>query len=442
MAEENTLSFARKYRPKNLNEYIGNTELKETLKLYLKSKRPNTVLLTGTTGCGKTTIARLITKEYFCKNWSEETGACNTCEMCQYMNTYIETGDTDQLPDVNEVDIGTQGNASSLKELIETMQIPPAIADWKVYIFDEFHLASNQAQSALLKVIEEPPDNVLIIFCTTDPQLMLPTIKNRCQLKLSVQKPKMIELIEHLRRICKLEGKEYDIEGLRAIITRSDFIVRDSLNNLERVIETRGNARIQNVSQEFKTISENLIFKFYEYYKKIDIVAYISLLYRIRKEYDFNQFLRTLENFTLRGIYIVNGVQDIEGLSQEEWDDYSKLFSKFSQEELSIILNELNSLNLSNDVESNLIAFIYKRYENSIKIKKINTNNNGNIPKVEENNIKTDMIGFEERVRKQNLDLKEKSKLKKGEEALLEEAKLVTMESLMSEGFFPGERID
>lgn len=355
--EESKLGFARRYRPTTMENYVGNERNKETLKRYLKGKKPQSILLTGNTGCGKTTIARLLVKEYLCENRSEETGACGVCDMCQAVDDYILTGSTEMLPDIYEIDITDKSGKSDIDSILETVEYPSMSGGWKVYLLDEVHMASKQAQSRILKILEEPPEYVLFIFCTTDPDKMLDTLKNRCQLKLKVVKPGMADIVKLLKRVCLEEGRDYDLDGLRTIASRSDFVIRDSLNNLERVLETRGDAKSESVNEEFNEISNEILFNFYDAYKNKDFLGYMSLLYKIKVEYDFKQFLTSLNNFTMRGIYIMNGV-DIEGVSENEIKSYLKLFKTFSTEDLSYILSSLRRMDIG-DVEANLIGFIY-----------------------------------------------------------------------------------
>lgn len=357
MEEGKGLGFARRFRPTTMENYVGNERNKETLKRYLKGKKPQSILLTGNTGCGKTTIARLLVKEYLCENRDPEKGACGECYMCQAVDDYILTGSTEMLPDIYEIDITDKSGKSDIDSILETVEYPSMSGGWKVYLLDEVHMASKQAQSRILKILEEPPENVLFIFCTTDPDKMLDTLKNRCQLKLQVVKPVMNDIVKLLKRVCLEEGRDYDIEGLRTIASRSDFVIRDSLNNLERVIETRGDATSANVNEEFNEISNEILFNFYTFFKNKDFLGYMSLLYKIKVEYDFKQFLTSLNSFTIRGIYIMNGI-DIEGVSENEITSYMNLFKSFSTEDLSYILSSLRRMDVG-DVEANLIAFIF-----------------------------------------------------------------------------------
>ena len=351
------ISFARRYRPTSLDDYIGNERLKETVQNYLKSNKPQSILLTGNTGCGKTTMARLIVKEYLCENWAVNKCACGVCDTCKSLNEYIGTGDTENVFDVTEIDITDKSGKRDLDSVFETVEYPSINGGWKVYIADEVHAASTAAQTRMLKLIEEPPEKVLFIFCTTDPQKMLDTLKNRCQLKLQVTKPSLSDLTKLLKKVCLEEGKDYDMEGLRTIAGRSEFVIRDSLNNLERVLETKGNAKASSVNQEFHEISEGIIFDFFNAYRERNFLEYINILYKIKTTFDFNQFLVTLTNFTIRGVYILNGI-DVEGLSPEEIKSYSKLFKTFSSSEISTILSGIKRMGVG-DIEANFMSFIY-----------------------------------------------------------------------------------
>lgn len=400
-SEEN-ISFARKYRPNSLESYIGNTEIKETVKNYLRNGRPQSVLLTGNSGCGKTTMARLLVKEYLCENRDPEHGACCECMTCQSIDDYIRTGNTEMLPDIYEIDSSDRSGKKDIDAMLSTMEYPAIGGSWKVYIIDEVHLLSEGAMGRLLKSLEEPPEGVLLIFCTTNPEKLLDTIKNRCQLKLPVKKPSTKDIIELLRRVCLNEGKEYDIAGLRIIATRSENVVRDSLNNLERVLTTRGDATEANVSAEFKEVSDSLIFDFYKAYVKRDYFKYINVLYKIKMEYGFEQFLIALTNFTTRGIYILNGVE-VEGLSEDEMMSYLKLFKSVTAENISFILSSLKQMHLG-DIEANFMAFIYSN--NAERAGRIEVS-----VKTEESSTAT---SEERRFRNDNLARIEQAKVSKG----------------------------
>lgn len=401
------ISFARRYRPTSLNNYIGNEGVKETVKRYFRNGRPQSILLTGHSGCGKTTLARLIAKEYLCENRDEESGACDECLSCQAVDEYITTGNSEMLPDLYEVD-ASESSKKDVDTMLSTMEYPAMNGSWKIYIIDEVHLLSESGMGRLLKSLEEPPEGVLMIFCTTNPEKLLDTIRNRCQLRLSISKPSTKELIGFLQKVCMLEGKDYDIGGLRMVAARADNVTRDSLNNLERVLNTRGSATSEAVSTEFKEVSDKIIFDFYEAYINKDYLGYAGILYQIKTNFGFSSFLTSLTNFTVRGIYILNSV-DVEGMSVEEIQSYLKLFKNFSVEDISFILSELRRMDVG-DVEANFLAFIYSESKSSSE------------SKVE---VKEESVEEERVFRNTNLSKLEEAKLQEGSESLKDELKQV-----------------
>ena len=422
MELEENISFARKYRPVDLEGYIGNENIKDTIRNYLKSpKRPQTILLEGFSGCGKTTLARIIAREYCCEDRDDEKGACGVCATCQYFDEYIRTGDSEMLPDIYEIDASDKSGKKDIDSMLGSMEYPAVGGDWKVYIIDEAHLLKDAAMGRLLKSIEEPPEGVLVILCTTNPEKLLDTIKNRCQLKLKVLKPSTKEAMDLLQRVCLNEDKNYDLAGLRMLVARADNVVRDSLNYLETVLNTRGNANAESVSKEFQQVSDNLIFDFYNAYCEDNYVGYADVLYNIKQKYDFRQFVNTLTNFTVRGIYILNSVE-VEGLSKEELDSYLKLFKKFSPKEISVILSELRRMSLG-DIEANLMAFIYCK--NSIK----NEDKKDIGEKIDSTSVTLD----DERLfRNSNLQKLESAKLAEGTKSLSSELKTVSLTDMSS----------
>lgn len=411
------LSFARKYRPSTLEGYIGNEKLKETVKRIMASgKKPQSILLTGNTGCGKTTIARIIESWYICENPGEDGSPCGECLTCCNMKDYIENGNAEMLPDIKEIDVTDKGGKGDMDALIEEIEYPAFGGGWKIYLLDECHAMTMAAATRLLKIVEEPPEKVLVIFCTTDPQKMLETLKNRCQLKLKVVKPNTTELCGLLKRVCASVGKDYDLQGLRMICSRADYVIRDSLNYLEQVINTRGEATGVAVSEEFLEISDNLILDFYTAYINKNYLEYINIMYKIKTTYDFGLFLQSLTNFTTRGIYILNNV-NVEGLSEVEIASYLGIFSKFSMEDIAYILSSLKKMSYG-DIEANLMSFIYTVSEVKEETPKVV------IPSPE--------VVDESKFRNDNIKALELSKLKEGQASLSSSLEEVGFEDAMS----------
>ena len=380
------VSFARRFRPTTLDDYVGNAEVKDTVRSYLSKGRPQSILLSGHSGCGKTTMARLLIKEYMCLDPHEDGSPCGVCDNCQSVDEYIQTGNYEMLPDVREIDSADSGGKKDIDALLSTIDYPSMMGGWKAYIIDEAHLLTQAAMGRLLKSLEEPPEMVLMIFCTTNPERLLDTIKNRCQLKLSIKKPEAVDVMSMLKRVCEVEGRKYDTAGLRLISARSDNVIRDALNNIERVFSTKGEATERAVSDEFKEVSDKIIFDFYDAYLKKDYLKYMRVLYRVKTEFGFEQFLSALKNFTVRGVYTINGI-DVSGLSVEEMKSYGNLFGKFSVPHLSMVLASLKKMSLG-DIETNLIAFIYHEEVQEVALglsKKESTGTEEITPKEKEN---------------------------------------------------------
>lgn len=302
-----------------------------------------------------TTIARLLAKEYLCTDRNEETGSCGVCYNCQAMDDYIHTGDTSNLASVREVDIASDSGKRDLDAVVEDMMIPSF--EWKIYILDECHEASSGAQNRLLKIVEEPPENVLIIFCTTNPERMLDTLKNRCQIQLKVTKPSVKELAGLSKFICETEDVEFDTKGLEFIANRAECTIRTNLQYLQRVINEQGKVDYSSAIKVFEEVSNVTIIKFFKALKSNNILSYVTLLYKIKTTMDLNVFLKELQQFVKRGIYVINGI-NLDGISDGDLISYRELFSDLGIAKISFLLHKLLTLDTSN-IEMELLVLGY-----------------------------------------------------------------------------------
>lgn len=302
-----------------------------------------------------TTIARLIAKEYLCTERDNEKGACGVCYNCQAVDDYIHTGDTSNLTSIKEIDIASDNGKRDLDAVVEDMMIPSF--EWKIYILDECHEATSGAQNRLLKIVEEPPENVLIIFCTTNPEKMIPTLVNRCQIQLKVTKPTVKELAGLSKHICQVEDVEYDMKGLEFIANRAECTIRSNLQYLQRVISEQGKADYSSATKVFEEVSNATIIKFFKALKSHNVLSYVTLLHKIKTSMDLRVFLTELQQFVKRGIYVINGI-NLDGVSDGDLVSYRDLFSDLGVAKISFLLNKLLSMNTDN-IEMELLVLGY-----------------------------------------------------------------------------------
>lgn len=221
-----------KYRPQTFEEVAGQKPIVRTLKNALAiGKIAHAYLFAGPRGTGKTSMARLFAKALNC-----EEGVGKQCGKCSNCLSIMEG----VHPDVVEVDAASNNGVDQVRELIDTVQYAPIKGRYKIYIIDEVHMMSTGAFNALLKTIEEPPENVIFILCTTEPFKVLPTILSRCQ-RFDFSKLSEEEMGDKLKEILAKESVEYEENGLKAIISLADGGMRDALSILDQVLAYSGN---------------------------------------------------------------------------------------------------------------------------------------------------------------------------------------------------------
>lgn len=223
------VTLYRKYRPKGFEEIAGEQEIVQTLKNSLKSNRlAHAYLFTGPRGVGKTSIARLMAKGVNCLTNGITDTPCNVCENCKE----ISMGN---FLDLIEIDAASNRGIDEIRQLKEKINYSPTKGRKKVYIIDEVHMLTKEAFNALLKTLEEPPEHVLFILATTEPDKILPTIISRCQ-RYDFKSVNYRDMREKLLYIVDSEGYKIDEASLVAIYEASGGSMRDSISILERLM--------------------------------------------------------------------------------------------------------------------------------------------------------------------------------------------------------------
>ncbi|MBR4162178.1 MAG: DNA polymerase III subunit gamma/tau [Solobacterium sp.] len=215
----------QKYRSSTFDEVVGQEYIVRSIQNAIRQdKVGHAYLFCGPRGTGKTTMARLLAKSVNCEH--PEIAPCGKCENCiAAMNG--------THPDIIEINAANETHVEDIRDLIERSRLAPMQGLHKVYIIDEVHQLSSAASSALLKTLEEPPENVIFILATTDPQKLLPTIISRCQ-RYDFTKVRKDQIRDHLLSIAEKENIKMDAKAAEMIAVLSDGGMRDALSIMDQ----------------------------------------------------------------------------------------------------------------------------------------------------------------------------------------------------------------
>lgn len=226
----------REWRPQNFYDIVGQEHITTTVKNQILNNRiAHAYLFCGTRGTGKTTTAKVFAKALNCLDLKDGE-PCNKCDMCRKINEGLAI-------DVTELDAASNNGIDKIRDIIDDVKYPPQEARHKVYIMDEVHMLSIGAVNAFLKTLEEPPNNVVFILATTDPQKLPITILSRCQ-RFDFKRINNNEITERLKKIVNEQNALADDKSLNLIARVSDGAMRDALSILDQAI-SMGNGAVQ-----------------------------------------------------------------------------------------------------------------------------------------------------------------------------------------------------
>ncbi len=227
------LVLARKYRPKNFSEMVGQSHVVQALSNALGTQRlHHAYLFTGTRGVGKTTVSRILAKSLNCTG-PDGTGditatPCGVCEAC----TDIDSG---RFVDYTELDAASNRGVDEIAQLLEQAVYKPVVGRFKVFMIDEVHMLTNTAFNAMLKTLEEPPSYLKFVLATTDPQKVPATVLSRClQFNLRPMAPETI--LEHLVQVLAAEDVAAEPQALRLLARAARGSMRDALSLTDQAI--------------------------------------------------------------------------------------------------------------------------------------------------------------------------------------------------------------
>ncbi|WP_421659028.1 DNA polymerase III subunit gamma/tau [Leptothermofonsia sp. ETS-13] len=218
-----------KYRPQTFADLVGQEAIAATLTHAIQQQRiAPAYLFTGARGTGKTSSARILAKSLNCLKYEAPTEKpCGQCEVCRAI------AHSNAL-DVIEIDAASNTGVDNIRELIERAQFAPVQCRYKVYIIDEVHMLSTAAFNALLKTLEEPPDRIVFVLATTDPQRVLPTIISRCQ-RFDFRRIPLDAMVAHLQKIADKEAIAITEDAITLVAQISQGGLRDAESLLDQL---------------------------------------------------------------------------------------------------------------------------------------------------------------------------------------------------------------
>jgi DNA polymerase-3 subunit gamma/tau len=241
--------LARKWRPHNFSEVVGQSHVVKALINALQHNRlHHAYLFTGTRGVGKTTLARILAKAINCENL-QDFNPCGDCPICREI-------DEGRFLDLIEVDAASRTKVEDTRDLLDNVQYAPNRGRYKVYLIDEVHMLSGHSFNALLKTLEEPPSHVKFLLATTDPQKIPVTVLSRC-LQFNLKQLLPAQILGQMAYILEQEGIVSDVGALKLLSRAADGSMRDGLSLLDQaIVFGNGSVRADDVRDMLGTIAQ------------------------------------------------------------------------------------------------------------------------------------------------------------------------------------------
>lgn len=320
------MTFYLKYRPQTIEELDMYHVRESLMKIVGSGDIPHAFLFAGPKGTGKTSAARILAKVINCEDPPEKGVPCNKCKMC----TSITKGEN---IDVIELDAASHRGIDDIRLLRDAVKLAPAAANKKIYIIDEAHMLTPEASNALLKTLEEPPEHVVFIMATTNPEKLLGTVRSRTT-TIQFQKASEDEIMSSLQKVVDAEKIKTDSQSLKIIAEVSDGSFRDAQKLLEQL------------STEMKELEKEKVKEFLYGKGSYDITRFIDLLISRNAEEALKviekiAFSASVEHYIeklitrLREALLAeytDNKKDIKGLTVDEISKLIRLFSKAHSE--------------------------------------------------------------------------------------------------------------
>ena len=309
-----------KYRPSNFENVVGQEHVTKTLKNSILDKKiPSAILFCGPRGVGKTSCARIFARE---------------------INDFNSTDDLSF--NIFELDAASNNKVEDIRDLIDKVRIPPQSGKYKVYIIDEVHMLSKNAENAFLKTLEEPPPYIVFILATTEKNKILPTILSRCQIY-DFNRISENEIFENLKQICNKEEVTFEDEALNIIAKKSDGSLRDSLTILDRVVSfTNKKISLKETSAILNVLDDETYIEIVDNTINGFLVKVITIFNELSdKGFDEKEFMIGLANH-FRNLLIVKSSSSENLISNKSsLELFKKQADKISKSEIVNIISKI-----------------------------------------------------------------------------------------------------
>src|SRR5690554_914808 len=287
---QNFVVSARKYRPQEFEDVVGQSSITETLVQAIESNQlAQALLFCGPRGVGKTTCARILARKI-----NEESGM---------------SSDEDFAFNIFELDAASNNSVDDIRNLTDQVRFAPQVGKYKVYIIDEVHMLSTQAFNSFLKTLEEPPAHAIFILATTEKHKIIPTILSRCQIY-DFNRIKVEDIVKYLEGIAKNEDVAYELEGLNIIAQKADGAMRDALSIFDQIVSySDNNIAYQKVIENLNVLDFQYYFTLTEHFLAGDFAATLKVYDELlSKGFDNQQFITGMSNH-LRNLLICKDPQ-------------------------------------------------------------------------------------------------------------------------------------
>ncbi|MEN4046260.1 DNA polymerase III subunit gamma/tau [Sulfurimonas sp. NWX367] len=338
--------LARKYRPSNFDELIGQETIAQTLSLALDSNRlSHAYLFSGLRGSGKTSTARIFAKALICEEGMSHK-PCDKCSNCVMAKE-------NRHMDIIEMDGASSRKIDDIRDLIEQTKYKPAVARYKIFIIDEVHMLTKEAFNALLKTLEEPPQYVKFVLATTDPLKLPATILSRTQ-HFRFKSIATNKVVDHLAHILQLEGIEYETEALEILARSGSGSLRDTLTLLDQaIIYSKNHVDVRTVTDMLGLVDPKFISKLFD---TVFAKDYARLV----------EYTKELEDYESEMV-----VDELIAYLKDKMYNQDALFSTLVLDRFFRILSESKYLFSINADGSFVLSMIFFKMIEALKIREI-----------------------------------------------------------------------